>query len=57
MKVYKYNKNMVGIDHEVYIKLKKLKKQNKSKNFSEIINILIDYFILYATEGGENNGK
>lgn len=47
MKVYKYNKNMVGIDHDVYMKLKKLKKQNKGKSFSEIINLLIDYFIIY----------
>ena len=67
MKVYKYNKHMVGIDHDVYVKLKKLRKGNNWKTFSETIDILIYCYdatpcwsrpqgIYKVEKGGEKNG-
>lgn len=47
--IYEYNKNKVMLDHDVYINLKKFKKEHNMKSLSECVS----YLITHCKKGGK----
>ena len=44
--VYEYDRNMVAIDHETYVELKKIKKEQHIKSLAEVVDLLLTVYKL-----------